>query len=194
MVVADSWCSDAKLLQHVHDAHQGTVLVEGKQSSVFPLADGQKVTGHDLIHREGWHWRQNPWEGGVRSVRRQATRPTYGQVTVIIGDEPGQDRFSLRCLATERSAPQLIRRWRRRRWIALVFRTLKHLLATEACQVHSEEAYYGHLVLRLMGGFVLFSTSRVLCKGHLTMEEILFSLKHYWRFVDVEALELQALS
>jgi hypothetical protein len=26
------------------------------------------------------------------------------------------------------------------------------------------------------------------------MEEILFSLKHYWRFVDSEAFELQALS
>jgi hypothetical protein len=28
----------------------------------------------------------------------------------------------------------------------------------------------------------------------LTMEEIIFSLKHYWRFVDCEALELKALS
>jgi hypothetical protein len=26
------------------------------------------------------------------------------------------------------------------------------------------------------------------------MEEILFSLQHYWHFVDSEALELQALS
>jgi hypothetical protein len=26
------------------------------------------------------------------------------------------------------------------------------------------------------------------------MEEIIFSLKHYWRFVDSEAFELQALS
>jgi hypothetical protein len=73
-------------------------------------------------------------------------------------------------------------------------RTKKHLLATGACQVHSEDAYYGHLVLRLMGCFVLFYTSRVVCKGRLTMEEILFSLKHYWRFVDSEALELTALS
>jgi len=130
----------------------------------------------------------------VRYVRLQATSPTYGQVTVIIVDEPGQDRFYLLCLETERSAPQLIRRWRRRSWIEFVFRTLKHLLATESCQVHSEDAYYGHLVLRLMGCFVLFYTSRVICKRQLTMEEIIFSLKHYWRFVDVEALELQALS
>jgi hypothetical protein len=28
----------------------------------------------------------------------------------------------------------------------------------------------------------------------MTMEEIIFSLEHYWRFVDSEALELKALS
>src|SRR6266487_5500710 len=79
-------------------------------------------------------------------------------------------------------------------WIEYCFRTLKHLLATGACQMHSEDAYYGHLVLRLMGCLVLFYTSRVICKGQLTMEEIIFSLKHYWRFVDSESLELKALS
>ena len=110
-------------------------------------------------------------------------------MTVVIVDEPRQDRFSLLCLETALSAPQLIRRWRRRTWIAFVFRTLKPLLATEACQVHSEDAYYGHLVWRLMASFTLFYTSRVICKGRLTMEEIILSLKHYWRFVDAEALE-----
>jgi hypothetical protein len=98
------------------------------------------------------------------------------------------------CLDTDISSPRLIRAWKRRSWIEYCFRTLKHLLATGACQVHSEEAYYGHLALRLMGCLVLFYTSRVLCKGRLTMEEIIFSLKHYWRFVDCEALELKALS
>jgi hypothetical protein len=49
-------------------------------------------------------------------------------------------------------------------------------------------------VLRLMGSFVLFYTSRMVCKGRRTMAEIIFSLKHYWRFVDSEALELKALS
>jgi hypothetical protein len=39
-----------------------------------------------------------------------------------------------------------------------------------------------------MGCFVLFSTSRVSCQGELTMEEIIFSLKHSWRCVDAEAL------
>jgi hypothetical protein len=40
-----------------------------------------------------------------------------------------------------------------------------------------------------MGCCVLFYTSRVIGQGSLTMEEIIVSLKHYWRFVDAEALE-----
>jgi len=194
MVVADSWFSNSELLQHVRDAHHGTLLVEGKVTYCFTLADGRQIKGHDLIEAQGWCWHQHPWEAGVRYVRLRATSPTYGQVTIVIVDEPGQDRFYLVCLETERSAPQLIRRWRRRSWIEYCFRTLKHLLATGACQVQSEDAYYGHLVLRLIGCFVLLYTSRVVCQGRLTMEEIIFSLKHYWRFVDSEALELQALS
>ena len=121
-------------------------------------------------------------------------RPTYGAVTIIVVSEPRAEQFYVMCLDTAISGPRLIRAWKRRSWIEHCFRTLKHLLATGACQVHSEEAYYGHLVLRLMGCFVLFYTSRVVCKGRLTMEEIIFSLKHYWRFVDCEALELKALS
>jgi hypothetical protein len=181
-------------MQPVGQQHQGTLLVEGKQSSAFSLADGRPVKGQDLLQDEAWPWRDHPWEAHVRSVRLRATSPTSGDVTVVIVDEAGQDRFYLLCLETTLSAPQLIRRWRRRNWIEFVFRTLKHLLATESCQAHSEDAYYGPLVLRLMASFVLFYTSRVICKGRLTMEEIIFSLKHYWRFVDVESLELQALS
>jgi hypothetical protein len=79
-------------------------------------------------------------------VRLQAPSPTSGQVTVVMVDEPGQDRFSLLCLETERSPPQLSRRGRRCSWMALVLRPLKPLLATEAGQVHSEGAYDGHRV------------------------------------------------
>ncbi len=93
----------------------------------------------------------------MRYVHLQAQSPTYGAVTVVIVDEAGQDRFYLLCLETPLSAPVLIRRWHRRHWIEFVFRVLKHLLATEACQAHSEDAYDGHFVLRLMGSFVLFS-------------------------------------
>lgn len=193
IITGDSWFGDSTLMTYVHQQHQGTLLVEGKTTYSFRLANGRQVKGHDLI--EGvWPWRAHPWEPGVHYVRLRATSPTYGAVTIVIVDEPGQDRFYLLCVETTLSGPQLIRRWRRRHWIEFVFRVLKHLLATEACQVHTEDAYYGHLVLRLMASFVLFYTSRVICKGCLTMEEIIFSLKHYWRFVDLEALELQALS
>ena len=95
------------------------------------------------------------------------------------------------CLDTAIRGPRLIRAWKRRHRIEYCFRTLKHLLATGACQVHSEDVYYGHLVLRLIGCLVLFYTSRVICKGPPTMEEIILSLKHYWRFVDSRVLPFQ---
>jgi hypothetical protein len=44
------------------------------------------------------------------------------------------------------------------------------------------------------GVFCLFYTSRVLLKGHVSMEEMVFSLKHYWGTVDHEPLELYGLS
>jgi hypothetical protein len=110
-------------------------------------------------------------------------------VPVVLVDEPGQDRFDLLGVETTLRGPQLSCRWRRRHGIACVLRVLRHLGATEACQVHREDADSGYLVLRLMARCVLFSPSRVVCKGRLTREEIIFRLQHYWRFVDLEALE-----
>jgi hypothetical protein len=144
-------------------------------------------------HRD-WPWRSSEQVPGVRYARRRATRPTYGAVTLIVIDEPREAQCYVMCLETAISGPRLIRAWKRRHWIEYWFRTLKHLLAAGACQVHSEEAYYGHLVIRLMGCLVLFYPSRIICKGRITMEESIFRLKHYWRFVDCEALELKALS
>ena len=194
MVVADSWFGDSKLMRHVATTHQGTFLVEGKSSYVFELLDGRQVKGHDLQQHCDWPWRDSPQVPGVRYARLRATSPTYGAVTLIVVSEPREEQFYVMCLDTAISGPRLIRAWKRRHWIEHCFRTLKHLLATGACQVHNEDAYYGHLVIRLMGCLVLFYTSRVICKGRLTMEEIIFSLKHYWRFVDSETLELQAFS
>jgi hypothetical protein len=194
MVVADSWFGDSKLMRHVATTHQGTFLVEGKSRYVFDLPDGRQVKGHDLQqHREG-PWRDSPQVPGVRYAPLRATSPTYGAVTLIVIEEPREEPCYVMCLDTAISGPRLIRAWKRRHWIEHCFRPRKHLLATSACQVHSEDAYYGHLVLRLRGCLVLFYTSRVIRKGQLTLEEIIFSLKHYWRFVNSEALELQALS
>jgi hypothetical protein len=194
IVVADSWFSDSKLMRHIATTHQGTFLVEGKSTYTFALPDGRQVKGHDLQQDREWPWRHSEQVPGVRYARLRATSPTYGAVTLIVVSEPREEQFYLMCLDTAISGPRLIRAWKRRHWIEYCFRTLKHLLATNACQVHSEDAYYGHLVLRLMGCLVLFYASRVICKGRLTMEEIIFSLKHYWRFIDSEALELKALS
>jgi hypothetical protein len=165
ILVADSWFGDSKLMRHVATTHQGTFLVEGKSTYTFELPDGRQVTGGDLQHQHDWPWRESPQVPGVRYARLRATSPTYGTVTIIVVSEPRKEQFYVMCLDTAISGPRLIRAWKRRYWIEYCFRTLKHLLATGACQVQSEDAYYGHLVLRLMGCLVLLYTSRVVCKG-----------------------------
>src|SRR5262249_38310714 len=90
--------------------------------------------------------------------------------TIVIVHEPAVELYYVLCLETAISGPRLIRAWKRRHWIEYCFRTLKHLLATGAYQLHNEDAYYGHLILRLMGCLVLFYTSRMVCKRRLTME------------------------
>lgn len=194
LIVADSWFGDSALMAHVQTHLQGTLLVEGKRRYVFSLADGRRVTGADLRTRSDWPWRESPQAPGCRYARLTATSATYGRVTLVLVDKAGDARFYLLCRETTTSAPRLIRAWGRRSWIEHTFRTLKHLLATEACQVQTEEAYYGHLVLRLLAGLVLFYTARFCLQGRVTMEAIVFSLKHHWRFLSSEPLELHALS
>ncbi|ETW92442.1 MAG: hypothetical protein ETSY1_43600 [Candidatus Entotheonella factor] len=75
-----------------------------------------------------------------------------------------------------------------------VFRTLKSLLATDACKIRNEDAYYGHLVLHLMASFVLQYTSCALFKGQVTMEEMIFNVKYHWFTVECKSLELYGLS
>jgi hypothetical protein len=194
IVVADSWFSDSKLMRHVADAHQGTLLVQGKAHYTFYLEDGRKVHGRNFIQDDEWPWQQSLHAPGCRYVRLRAKSPTYGAVTVIIVDKPGDDRIYLFCRATQVQVTRLLRAWSRRNLIEQVFRILKHLLATEACQVHSEDAYYGHLVLRLMASFILYYTSRVIFKGRVTMDEMVFNLKHHWSSVTCEELELYGVS
>jgi hypothetical protein len=79
-------------------------------------------------------------------------------------------------------------------WSERTSRALKQQLATETCQVQGENAYYGHLVWRLLTGLILLYRPRVLFKGRLTMEEIFFNLQRYWRFLNSELLELCGLS
>jgi hypothetical protein len=192
--VADRWFGDSALMAHVQTHLHGTVLVEGKRRDVFALADGHRVTGADLRTRSDWPWRESPQAPGWCYARLTATSATYGRVTLVLVDKTGEERCSLLCRETTISAPRLIRAWGRRSWIEHTFRTLKHLLATEACQVQTAEAYDGHLVWRLLAGLVLFYTARVGVQGRVTMEAIVFSLKHHWRFLSSDPLELHALS
>jgi hypothetical protein len=113
---------------------------------------------------------------------------------VVIIDQPGHGRYYLRCRATTLAAPRLIRAWDRRSWIEHRFRTLKHLLAADACQVQGEAAYYGHLILRRLAGLVLRYTSRILSQGRVTMEAIALSLNPHWRFLTSASLDLHGLS
>jgi hypothetical protein len=194
LIVADSWFGDSKWLAHVASHQRGTAVVEGKRTYVFRLSNGRRVTGQDLLTQVDWPWRDSLQLPGLQYARLTATNPTYGMVTVVIVKEPGEACYYLLCQATTLTAPRLIRAWKRRSWIEYYFRTLKHLLATEACQIQGEDAYYGHLVLRLMAGLVLLYTARRLSKGRVTMEEIVFSLKHHWRFLHSKDLELHELS
>ena len=75
MGVADSGLSDSKWMKQVATQHHDTLLVEGKSTSVFLLADGRKVKGHDLVHRPDWPWRDSPWEPRVRSARLTGHQP-----------------------------------------------------------------------------------------------------------------------
>jgi hypothetical protein len=194
LTVADSWFSDSKLMEHVRQRHEGLLLVQGKASYAFTLPDGHKIKGRDLLRDATWPWRQSLDAPGCRYARLRAHSATYGEVTLIAVDKAGEDRFYLMALGTTMAATRLLRLWARRALIEQVFRTLKSLLATDACQVRSEQAYYGHLVLRLMASFVLHYTSRVLLKGQMSMEEMIFSVKHHWTSVHCEALELYGLS
>jgi len=137
ILVADSWFGDSKLMRHMATTHQGTMLVEGKTTYVFVLSDGRQVKGHDLQQSGDWPWRSSEQIPGVRYARLQATSPTYGAVTLIVVSESREEQFYVMCLDTAISGPRLIQAWKRRHWIEHCFRTLKHLLATGACQVQS---------------------------------------------------------
>jgi hypothetical protein len=106
--------------------------------------------------------------------------------TLLLVDKLSEDRFSLCCLALDIPATRLLRVWSCRHLIAQVFRTLKSLWATDACQVHNEDAYEGHLVRRLSACCVLYSTSRVIFTGHVMMDELVFNVKPHWPRVNCQ--------
>jgi hypothetical protein len=181
-------------MRWVAKAHQGTLLVQGKRAYAFTLEDGRKVKGSDLVKVDNWLWKHSLHAPGCRYVRLRARRRTYGEVVLVVVDKPDDKPFYLISMSLTMPVTRLIQAWNQRHWIEQMFRILKHLLAAEACQARSENAYYGHFVLRLIAGFVLFYTSRFIFKGHVTMEEIVCTVKHYWMMVDYEPFELYAIA
>jgi len=59
LVVADRWFGDSKRLAHVAHHQGGTVVMEGQSTDVFQLSDGRRVTGHELLTRADWPWRDS---------------------------------------------------------------------------------------------------------------------------------------
>jgi hypothetical protein len=102
---AERWCRDSKWIAHMADPHQGTLLVPGKATYTFVLADGPKGKGAEVVAEEqAWPVRQSLNAPDCRSARRRATRPTSGAVTGIIVAKPGEKRFDLLGCATSLQA------------------------------------------------------------------------------------------
>lgn len=148
MVVADRGCSDSKLMRHIANAPQGTLLVQGKRSSPFTLEDGRKVKGADVVKPAKWAWQQSLPAPGCRSVRLRAWSPTSGQVRLVLVDKPDEKPWYLISMSLTIQVTRLMQAWHQRHWIEQMFRILKQLLAAEACQARTADAYYGHVVLR----------------------------------------------
>ena len=106
LIVANSWFGDSKLMRHVATTHQGTFLVEGKSTYVFALPMGGRSRA-DLQHQREWPWRHSPQVPGVRYARLRATSPTYGAVTLIVLDAPGEEQCYVMCRETAISGPRL---------------------------------------------------------------------------------------
>jgi hypothetical protein len=74
-------------------------------------------------------------------VRLRARSRTYGDVILVVVDKAGDKPFYLISMSLDIQVTRLIQAWHQRHGIEQLFRMLKHLLAAEACQARSEDAY-----------------------------------------------------
>jgi len=56
-------------------------------------------------------------------------------------DKPGEKPFDRISMSLTIQVTRLIQAWNQRHWIAQMCRILQHLLAAEACQARTEDAY-----------------------------------------------------
>jgi hypothetical protein len=70
------------------------------------------------------------------------------------------------------------------------FRGLKHLLEAAKNAVHTEQAFFGHLALRLMGLTLLIYTVRTRIGRGVTIEQVLWGIEEHWQVLTSKILNL----
>src|SRR5207245_11779022 len=106
-----------KLMRHVAQAHQGTLLVQGKRSYTFTLEDGRKVKGSDLLKPDKWSWQQSLHAPGCRYVRMRAWSRTYGQVLLVLVDKPRESPVYLISMSLTLKVTRLLLAWYHGQWL-----------------------------------------------------------------------------
>lgn len=195
LVVADAWFADSGLMSWLKERYNGTFLVEGKSNFVFELPDGRRMKAKQMLEEDTWKWRRSgQLPDGVRYERLYASSDSFGQVILTIVDEPKElELYYLLCQKTDISSVRLWRAFARRNWIEWCFRTLKTLFKTDKCQFVTENAYYGHVAMRLMALLVLGYATRRVLRSQATMEQVIFGIKHHWRTLDSKFIESEVL-
>jgi hypothetical protein len=195
LVAADAWFADSQLMKHLRERWNGTLLVEGKKNFVFELDEQRRLDAKTLLQGPGPRRTSGQLPDDVRYRRLHAQSKTFGSVILTIVDEPKEkELYYLLCLSTDISSTRLWRAFARRNWIEWCFRTLKTLLKTDKCQFGTEEAYYGHVAMRLMALLVLGYATRRVLRGRASIEQAIFGIKHHWRMLDSEFIEFETLS
>jgi hypothetical protein len=193
-LVADSWFGSSELMSYFSDFHEGLMLWQGKDSWVFYLHDGPKLKGKQLFEAPHLQWRFHPSLPGLLYARLRARSPSFGEVLLTLVKPPHDKPYYLICPPTRLPSTTLVELNRRRHWVEWCFRTLKHLLGTELCQVRTESAYYGHLVLRLIGLTILMlARQRRIAQG-ATAEEMLYCIRKHYHSLDSKILKFTQLS
>jgi hypothetical protein len=113
---------------------------------------------------------------------------------LVVVDKPGAKLVYLLSRSLPLQGTRRMPAWKQRHWSEQRFRLLKHLVAAEAGPARRADTYDGPFVWRLIAGVAWFSTSRCIFKGHVPMEEIVFTLKHHWMTVDYEPFELYGIA
>jgi hypothetical protein len=193
-LATDSWFGSSALVRHIEQSWQGLMLWQGKGSWVFYLEDGRKIQGRQLYEAPGLAWRFHPEAAGLLYARLWARSPSFGRVLLTLVRPPLEKRFYLLCPPTRLPSTVLIDLNGRRHWVEWCFRTLKHLLGAGLCQVRSERAYYGHLVVRLMGLTLLMLARARRLAGGATMEEMLFCIREHYQTLNSKFLNLTEVS